>query len=85
MSSCFSGQNGQYSGQYNQDPWMQRGYQTGYQNGVNAARNNKPMNMNTDDWHGQRLQAYRHGYQRGYNSVAGNRNNDGRNHDDDDH
>jgi ribosome modulation factor len=49
----------------------QRAYQTGYQNGVNAAQNNHPMNMNTDDWHNQRLTIYQQGYQQGYNSVRG--------------
>jgi len=49
----------------------QRAYQTGYQNGVNAAQSNRSMNMNTDDWHGQRLTIYQQGYQQGYNSVRG--------------
>lgn len=49
----------------------QRAYQTGYQNGVNAAQSNRPMNMNTDDWHNQRLTIYQQGYQQGYNSVRG--------------
>lgn len=49
----------------------QRAYQTGYQNGINAAHNNRPMNMNTDDWHNQRLTIYQQGYQQGYNSVRG--------------
>jgi hypothetical protein len=49
----------------------QRAYQAGYQNGVNAARNNRPMNNNTDDWHGDRLNMYQQGYQAGYNSVRG--------------
>ena len=54
----------------------QRAYQTGYQNGVNAAQNNRPMNMNTDDWHNQRLTIYQQGYQQGYNSVRGVRGGD---------
>ncbi len=54
--------------QVNED---QRAYQAGYQNGVNAARNNRPMNNNTDDWHGNRLNLYQQGYQAGYNSVRG--------------
>ena len=54
--------------QVNED---QRAYQTGYQNGVNAARDNRPMNNNTDDWHGDRLNVYQQGYQQGYNSVRG--------------
>ena len=49
----------------------QRAYQTGYQNGLNAAQSNRPMNMNTDDWHNQRLTIYQQGYQQGYNSVRG--------------
>lgn len=55
--------------QVNQD---QRAYDTGYQNGVNAARRNQPMNMNTDDWHGNRLNDYQRGYRAGYDSIAGN-------------
>ena len=54
--------------QVNED---QRAYQAGYQNGVNAARNNRPMNNHTDDWHGNRLNLYQQGYQEGYNSVRG--------------
>ncbi len=50
---------------------MQRAHDTGYQNGVNAARQNKPMNLNTGDWHGDRLTAYQQGYQEGYRSVRG--------------
>lgn len=64
---------------YAKDPERQRAFQTGYQNGVNAAQRNRPMNMNTDDWHGDRLQAYQEGYQQGYRSVAGEH------HDHDDH
>lgn len=54
--------------QVNED---QRAYDTGYQNGVNAARRNQSMNMNTDDWHGNRLNDYQRGYKEGYQSVAG--------------
>ena len=50
---------------------MQRAHDAGYQNGVNAARQNKPMNLNTDDWHGDRLNAYRQGYEEGYRSIRG--------------
>jgi ribosome modulation factor len=50
---------------------MQRAYNTGYQNGVNAARRNQPMNLNTGDWHGDRLNEYQRGYREGYESVAG--------------
>jgi len=54
----------------------QRAYQAGYQNGVNAAHANRPMNMNTDDWHGDRLTAYQQGYQEGYRNAAGYGRND---------
>ncbi len=54
--------------QVNQD---QRAYDTGYQNGVNDARRNRPMNMNTDDWHGDRLNDYQRGYREGYKSAGG--------------
>jgi hypothetical protein len=54
---------------YGNDPERQRAYQTGYQNGVNAAEHNRPMNANTGDWHGDRLQAYQEGYEQGYHSV----------------
>jgi len=54
--------------QVNED---QRAYDTGYQRGVNDARQNRQMNMNTDDWHGDRLNAYQQGYQQGYSSAAG--------------
>jgi len=49
----------------------QQAYQVGYQNGSSAARNHQPMNMNTGDWHGDRLNAYQRGYQEGYRSVEG--------------
>jgi hypothetical protein len=39
------------------------------------------MNMNSDDWHGDRLQAYEEGYQKGYRSIGG----DHHDHDHDDH
>ena len=70
---------GDRDGQYAKDPERQRAYQTGFQNGVNAAQRNRPMNANTDDWHGDRLQAYQEGYERGYRSVGGEH------HDHDDH
>ena len=54
--------------QVNED---QRAYDTGYQNGVNAARRNQPMNLNTGDWHGDRLNAYQRGYREGYESITG--------------
>ena len=50
---------------------MQRAYDTGYQNGVNAARRHEPMNLNTGDWHGDRLTSYQRGYREGYESAAG--------------
>ena len=50
---------------------MHRAHDAGYQNGVNDARHNRAMNPNTDDWHGDRLEAYRHGYEEGYRSVRG--------------
>ncbi len=50
---------------------VQRAYNTGYQNGVNDARRNRPMNMNTGDWHGDRLTSYQRGYREGYDSAAG--------------
>lgn len=54
--------------QVNED---QRAYDNGYQNGVNDARRHKPMNMGTDDWHGDRLNSYQDGYRKGYASAAG--------------
>jgi ribosome modulation factor len=71
---------GERDGQYAKDPERQRAYQTGYQNGVNAAERNRPMNANTDDWHGDRLQAYQEGYEHGYHSVGGDHHHD--DHDD---
>ena len=50
---------------------VQRAYDTGYQNGVNDARRNRPMNMKTDDWHGDRLTSYQRGYEEGYRTIAG--------------
>jgi len=52
---------------------VKRAYDAGYQNGVNDARRNRPMNMKTDDWHGDRLTAYQRGYREGYDSAAGYR------------
>ena len=49
----------------------QRAYQMGYQNGVNDAQGGRPMNMTTDDWHGNRVNIYQRGYQKGYDSVKG--------------
>jgi len=50
---------------------MQRAHDSGFQAGVNDARANRPMNMNSGDWHGDRLTAYQHGYEEGYRSVRG--------------
>jgi ribosome modulation factor len=61
--------NGHYENHYANDPEQQRAFQTGYQNGVNAAERHKPMNPSTGDWHGDRLEAYQHGYEQGYHSV----------------
>lgn len=47
-----------------------RAYQAGYNNGVNDRNHNKPLNLKTDNWHGQNLQAYERGYQDGYRSVG---------------
>ncbi len=63
-----------------QDVQAQRAYEAGYQNGVNDARQNKPMNNSTDDWHGDRLTAYQRGYREGYASIAGYRHGGHRNH-----
>ena len=49
----------------------QRAYQMGYQNGVNDAQEGRPMNLKTDDWHGNRVNIYQRGYQKGYDSVKG--------------
>ena len=49
-----------------QDPEAQRAYKAGYQNGVRDLQGNRPMNLNTDDWHGNRRRAYQQGYQEGY-------------------
>jgi len=49
----------------------QQAYQAGYQNGIAAARDHRPMNPNTYDWHGDRLTAYQRGYEQGYRSVEG--------------
>jgi hypothetical protein len=49
----------------------QRAYQMGYQNGVNDAQEGRAMNMQTSDWHGNRVNLYQQGYQKGYDSVKG--------------
>lgn len=61
----------------------QRAYQAGYQHGVNDAQRNRAMNMNSDDWHGDRLNIYQRGYREGYDSVKGyGHDHDARGHDD---
>jgi ribosome modulation factor len=50
---------------------MQRAHDSGYQAGVNDARANRPMNLSTSDWRGDRLTSYRQGYEEGYRSVRG--------------
>jgi len=47
-----------------------RAYQAGYNNGVNDRNQNKPLNLKTDNWHGQNLQSYERGYQDGYRSAG---------------
>jgi len=49
-----------------QDDARQRAYQAGYQNGVNDREQNKSLNLKTDNWHGENLQAYEKGYEDGY-------------------
>ena len=83
-NSVRGGGYGEHANQYDRDPQRERAYQTGYQNGINAAQRNRPMNANTDDWHGDRLQAYQQGYEQGYRSVAGGHHQH-EHHDDDDH
>lgn len=48
-----------------------RAYEAGYQNGVNDARNNRNMNVSTDNWHGDRLNIYQQAYREGYDSAKG--------------
>ena len=61
-----------------QNDAQQRAYQAGYQNGVNDRNQNKRLNLSTDNWHGQNLNAYQRGYREGYG--GGNRGY--RDHDD---
>jgi ribosome modulation factor len=44
-----------------------RAYQAGFNNGMNDRDHNKPLNLKTDNWHGQNLEIYRRGYEDGYN------------------
>lgn len=69
-------------GTYSQNQNDQHAYQNGYDKGVRDAQHNREMKLNNDDYHGDRLQAYRSGYEQGYRSVAGN--NGHHHHDDDD-
>jgi ribosome modulation factor len=63
------GQGGPYpSGGYGQNDARQRAFQAGFQNGVNDRRQNKPLNLKTDNWKGENLEAYRKGYEEGYRS-----------------
>jgi hypothetical protein len=51
-----------------------RAFQAGFQNGQNDRRQNKSMNLKTDNWKGQNLTAYQRGYQDGYrNAYSANR------------
>src|ERR1700676_3029349 len=65
-------------GAYGQSDAQQRAYQAGYQNGVNDRDQNKRLNLSTDNWHGQNLNAYQRGYREGY----GGGNREYRDHDD---
>jgi hypothetical protein len=49
----------------------QRAYDAGFQNGVNTAREHRPMNLTTGDWHGDRVNDYQRGYREGYESIVG--------------
>jgi ribosome modulation factor len=51
---------------YSRNDAQQRAYQAGYQNGVNDRNQNKPLNLSTDNWHGQNLNIYQRGYKEGY-------------------
>jgi ribosome modulation factor len=51
---------------YGRNDAQQRAYQAGYQNGVNDRNQNKPLNLSTDNWHGQNLNIYQRGYKEGY-------------------
>jgi hypothetical protein len=60
----------------------QRAYQAGFQNGVNDRNQNKPLNLRTDNWHGENLSVYQRGYEDGYrhrgNGQYGNHGYDNR-------
>ena len=65
----------------------QRAYQAGFQNGVNDRNQNKPLNLKTDNWHGENLNIYQRGYEDGYrhrgNGQYGYNNGYGHGHDGD--
>ena len=65
----------------------QRAYQAGFQNGVNDRNQNKPLNLKTDNWHGENLNVYQRGYEDGYrhrgNGQYGHNNGYGHGHDGD--
>jgi hypothetical protein len=46
-----------------------RAYQAGFQNGQNDRRQNKSLNLKTDNWKGQNLTAYQRGYEDGYRNY----------------
>jgi ribosome modulation factor len=58
--------NGRETGAYGLNEAQQRAYQAGYQNGVNDRNQNKRLNLSTDNWKGQNLNAYQRGYREGY-------------------
>lgn len=51
---------------YAQTNAEQRAYQAGFQNGQNDRRQNKSLNLKTDNWKGENLTAYQRGYEDGY-------------------
>ncbi len=61
--------NGGYVGSpagYGNTDAERRAYQAGFQNGQNDRRQNKSLNLKTDNWKGQNLTAYQRGYEDGY-------------------
>ena len=69
-------QDGYNKRSYGRDEAQQRAYQAGYQNGVNDRSRNKPLNLSTDNWHGQNLDIYQHGYKDGYQGGGQDRHDD---------
>ncbi len=51
---------------YSNDPESRKAYEAGFQNGVRDREQNRGMNEQTGDWKGERLEAYRRGYEEGY-------------------